>query len=69
MDNIAILKHTLQILKQGKYQTSENTEVNLKLSSEQMKSATVILPENVNNIIKENTSRKIPYVLGGRCIK
>lgn len=40
MNNLLILNHTLKILKQGKYQTSDNRELKSKWSPKQMESAT-----------------------------
>ncbi len=55
-DRIAILHETLQILKQGEYETGGNT-VKLKLTRQQMEESHVLLPEDVKRVCQRETGK------------
>ena len=61
-DNVDLLQKTLQIMEQG-YYLSAGKRVDLKLTSEKMRTVRVLLPENVRDICARTDFQRV-FVMG-----
>ena len=59
VDNIQILKHTLDILKKRRY-TKDGKKIRIKLTKKQMKKCIVYLPEDIENMTKPGNLAPVP---------